>query len=84
MLAVRTSGKWIMGGGGAGSFGSKTATAARSSHRNASTLAGSFYEEDHRDLIDVTMKVIEKEINPRCEEWEKSKNFPAHEVKKLF
>ena len=42
------------------------------------------YTEDHLAIQQTAAQVIEKEINPYCEQWEKDGIFPAHEVfKKL-
>ena len=39
---------------------------------------------EHESLKDNLWKLIEKEINPHCDEWEKDKIFPAHKVFKLL
>ena len=43
-----------------------------------------FYTAEHESLKDNLVKLIEKEINPHCEKWEKDHMFPAHEVFKLL
>jgi len=52
--------------------------------RAASSLADAFYEEDQRALMASAVKLIETEINPHCDQWEKDKAFPAHDVFKKF
>ncbi|XP_067931810.1 probable acyl-CoA dehydrogenase 6 [Watersipora subatra] len=43
-----------------------------------------FYTEEHLQLKNTLRKIIEKDINPHVDEWEKAKHFPAHQVfKKL-
>ena len=49
-----------------------------------STMADTFYNEEQKELISSVRKLIETEINPHCDEWEKQKSFPAHEVFKKF
>ena len=39
---------------------------------------------EHEALKENLMKLIQKEINPRCAQWEKDEIFPAHEVFKLL
>ena len=42
------------------------------------------FTQDHFQMRNTLNKIIEKDINPNVEEWEKEKNFPAHKVfKKL-
>ncbi len=42
------------------------------------------FTDEHNQLRRTVRDVIEKEINPHCDEWEKAGIFPAHEVfKKL-
>lgn len=42
------------------------------------------FNEDHFQMRNTLNKIIEKDINPHVDEWEKEKQFPAHEVfKKL-
>lgn len=44
----------------------------------------SIFTEQHAELRQALNKLIEREINPFVEEWEKAHIFPAHEVfKKL-
>ena len=44
----------------------------------------SIFTEQHVELRQSLNKLIEREINPFVEEWEKAHSFPAHEVfKKL-
>jgi citronellyl-CoA dehydrogenase len=52
--------------------------------RNASTLADSFYNEEQKELQNTVKKLIDTEINPHADQWEKDKMFPAHEVFKKF
>jgi citronellyl-CoA dehydrogenase len=47
-------------------------------------MADSFYDEDQKRLQQSIIKLVDSEINPHCDEWEKAQIFPAHEVfKKL-
>ena len=39
---------------------------------------------EHEALRENLWKLIDKEINPRCAQWEKEKKFPAHEVFKIL
>ncbi|NND82532.1 MAG: acyl-CoA dehydrogenase [Gammaproteobacteria bacterium] len=42
------------------------------------------FTDEHRSIADTTRKIIDKEINPHCAEWEEAGIFPAREVfKKL-
>ena len=52
--------------------------------RKASTLADSFYNEEQKELQASVKKLIDAEINPHADKWEKEKMFPAHEVFKKF
>merc|ERR1711909_199118 len=52
--------------------------------RKASTLADSFYNEEQKELQNTVKKLIDAEINPHADKWEKEKMFPAHEVFKKF
>ncbi len=48
----------------------------------SSILAESYYNDEQREMQETMKKVIEKEINPYAEEWERDKMFPAHTVMK--
>jgi len=52
--------------------------------RKASSLADSFYNEEQKELQNTVKKLIDAEINPYGDQWEKDKIFPAHEVFKKF
>ena len=52
--------------------------------RKASTLADSFYNEEQKELQASVKKLIDAEVNPHADKWEKEKMFPAHEVFKKF
>jgi citronellyl-CoA dehydrogenase len=42
------------------------------------------FTEEHKAIAETTLKLIESEINPYCDQWEEEGIFPAHEVfKKL-
>ena len=42
------------------------------------------FTQEHEEIRRTLKRVIEKEINPYVDEWEKAEQFPAHEVfKKL-
>ena len=47
-------------------------------------MADSFYNDEQKELMKTTKKLIETEINPHTEQWEKEQMFPAHEVFKKF
>jgi len=49
-------------------------------HSSSSILAKNFYNEDQLELQKTAIRLIEKEINPYADEWEKNKSFPAKEV----
>ena len=53
-------------------------------HQSSSPLVKDFYNEEQLQLQDSVKKLVEKEINPHTEKWEKDKIFPAHEVFKKF
>ena len=50
----------------------------------SSSLCESFYNEEQRELQRTTKKLIETEINPYVEQWEREQIFPAKEVFKAF
>jgi len=51
---------------------------------SASVMKESFYNEDHLAMQDSLKKIIDADINPHVEEWEKAGDYPAHQVfKKL-
>ena len=50
----------------------------------SSSLCESFYNEEQRELQRTTKKLIETEINPYVEQWEREQIFPAREVFKAF
>ena len=52
--------------------------------RSLSSLAEAFYNEEQKELINSTKKLIESEINPHADQWEKDQLFPAKEVFKTF
>ena len=39
---------------------------------------------EHEALRENLIKLIDREINPKCAQWEKEKAFPAHEVFKIL
>ena len=45
--------------------------------RKASTLADSFYNEEQKELQNTVKKLIDAEINPHADQWEKDKIFPC-------
>lgn len=45
-------------------------------------VAPGFYTEQHYQISEMLNKIIEKDINPFVDEWEKKGIFPAHEVMK--
>ena len=52
--------------------------------RNFSGMAESYYNEDHKAMQASLKKIIDNDINPNVEEWEKEGQYPAHEIfKKL-
>jgi len=42
------------------------------------------FTEDHVELRRNLRKIIEKDINPYCDEWEKAQMFPAHKILKIL
>jgi citronellyl-CoA dehydrogenase len=42
------------------------------------------FTEEHDMIRDTVRKIIERDINPHVEEWEKEGHFPAHQIMKLF
>lgn len=50
----------------------------------SSVLSESFYNSEQKELQKATKKLIDSEINPYVDEWEKAKLFPAKEVFKKF
>ena len=52
--------------------------------RCISTLADSFYNEEQKELQKTVRKLVDSEINPCVEQWEKEQIFPAHQVFKKF
>ncbi|GAB6019156.1 hypothetical protein CHUAL_000775 [Chamberlinius hualienensis] len=44
------------------------------------TIGDHFYNSEHRALQKTVIEIIEKDINPHVNEWEKNGEFPAHEV----
>ena len=53
-----------------------------SSCRPASTLADFYYDEDQKALMRSARKLVDDEINPHVDEWEKNRIFPAKEVRR--
>ena len=49
-----------------------------------SALVKEFYNEEQLQLQDSVRKLVEKEINPNVQNWEKEHEFPAHDVFKKF
>ena len=60
----------------------------RSALKRTSTLISQCrhyaYTAEHESMKDNLMKLIEREINPHCDKWEKDQMFPAHEVFKIL
>lgn len=56
----------------------------RSVHDYDSTagVGGEIYGDDHLAMQETCRRIIQKEINPHVEQWEKEKNYPAHQVMK--
>ena len=52
--------------------------------RNASQLAEAFYNDEQKELQKSVIKLIDTDINPYAEQWEKERIFPAHKVFKRF
>ena len=50
----------------------------------SSALADSFYNAEQKELQSQVRKLIETEINPHCDAWERDRIFPAHQVFKKF
>ena len=50
----------------------------------ASQQADNYYDEDQKAIQKTLRKIIDNEINPHVDKWEKEEAYPAHEVfKKL-
>jgi len=49
-----------------------------------SAMADSFYNEEQKELMATTKRIVETEVNPYADEWERQKSFPAHQVFKKF
>lgn len=64
-------------------FLQKTETKTSSSSSNFG-LDDIVYGPEHFQLKDSLRKIIEKDINPYVEEWEKAKIFPAHKIFKIL
>ena len=47
-------------------------------------LAGEIYGPEHVAIQDTLRKIIEKDINPYVDEWEKAEMYPAHHVMKIL
>lgn len=47
-------------------------------------MADTFYNEEQKALQATALKLIETEVNPYADEWEKAEMFPAHEMFKKF
>ena len=52
--------------------------------RNVSQLSEAFYNDEQKELQKSVIKLIETEINPNVEQWERERIFPAHDVFKKF
>ena len=50
----------------------------------SSALANSFYNSEQKELQKTVKSLIDQEINPYVEEWEKAQQFPASSVLKKF
>ena len=50
----------------------------------ASTQSEAFYDDDHKAMQDSLKKIIENDINPHVDEWEKAGDYPAHQVFKTL
>ena len=49
-----------------------------------SSMADAFYNDEQKELQATVKKLVDTEINPHGDEWEKQKSFPAHQVFKKF
>lgn len=47
-------------------------------------MADAFYNEEQKELQATAKRIVETEINPYADEWERQKSFPAHKVFKKF
>ncbi len=55
-----------------------------SSSRPFSAMADAFYSPEHKEMQRTLQKIIDTDINPNVEEWEKAGIYPAHDIfKKL-
>ena len=61
------------------------AFAVRNVRLGSLTLSRTFVvTPEHTALKDNLTKLIEKELNPHCPQWEAAKKFPAHKVCKIL
>ena len=51
---------------------------------HSSTLSDAFYNSEQKELQKTVKNLIDREINPYVQEWEKSKQFPASLIMKKF
>jgi alkylation response protein AidB-like acyl-CoA dehydrogenase len=55
-----------------------------SSRSLSSVLVESYYNEEQKEMQSTLRKIIDKEINPHTDKWEREQMWPGHEViKKL-
>lgn len=50
----------------------------------ASTQSEAFYDEDQKAMQETLKRIIEQDINPYVDEWEKAGEYPAHQVFKIL
>ena len=48
--------------------------------RSYSVMKESFYDEEHLAMQDSLKKIIDNDINPYVEEWEKAGEYPAQKI----
>jgi len=55
-------------------------TGLLNSSRPYSALKDSFYGEEHVALQETLKKIVDTDINPHVDEWEKAGDYPAHKI----
>ncbi|XP_054847306.1 probable acyl-CoA dehydrogenase 6 [Eublepharis macularius] len=73
LLARKGQPKWLLRSGGSGRLRSSAAEASGDRHHL-------IYTPEHFALRASLRKIIDKEINPFVDQWEKEGQFPAHQV----
>jgi hypothetical protein len=51
-----------------------------SSRTLTSRAAESYYDSDQKSMQQTLLKIIDNDINPNVDQWEKEGHYPAHQV----